>query len=235
MTYDAEVVGVVGDVRHEALDRPAAAELFLPYSQSGFYALTFVVRTAPGSPATLQALKEQIWAIDPRQSIFHAATLDDWVSQSLDGRRFSLFLLGGFALATLLLTTAGVYGVMSFTTSQRTREFGVRMALGATRRDIVRLVLRDGLQLAGIGVIIGIAVALPLTRLLRALLFGVTATDPVTFLSVSLGSSSLPPEPAICRRAERSRSTRRRRYASSDCVTAAPTTNGVSSVGRQES
>ncbi len=187
MNYDAEVVGVVGEVRHEALDRPAAPELFLPYSQSGFYALTFVVRTASGSPTTLQDLKEQIWAIDPRQSIFRAATLDDWVSQSLDGRRFSLFLIGGFAVATLLLATAGVYGVMSFTTSQRTREFGLRMALGATRRDIVRLVLRDGLQLAGVGVIIGIAVALPLTRLLRALLFGVTATDPVTFLSVSVG------------------------------------------------
>jgi len=187
MNYDAEVIGVVGEVRHEALDRPAAPEVFLPYSQSGFYALTFVVRTASGSPTTLQVLKEQIWAIDPRQSIFRAATLDDWVSQSLDGRRFSLFLIGGFAVATLLLATAGVYGVMSFTTSQRTREFGLRMALGATRRDIVRLVLRDGLQLAGIGVVIGIAVALPLTRLLRALLFGVTATDPVTFLSVSVG------------------------------------------------
>jgi putative ABC transport system permease protein len=187
MDYDAEVAGVVGEVRHEALDRPAAPELFVPYSQSGFYALTLVVRTVPGSPATLQLLKEQIWAIDPRQSIFRTAMLDEWISQSLDGRRFSLFLLGGFAMATLLLATAGVYGVMSFTTSQRTRELGVRMALGAARRDIVRLVVKDGLQLAALGVIIGIAVALALTRLLGALLFGVTATDPATFLTVSVG------------------------------------------------
>jgi putative ABC transport system permease protein len=185
-TYDAEVIGVVGDVRHEALDRPAPAELFLPYSLSGFRALTLVVRTAPGSPATLQALKEQIWALDPLQSIFHTATLDGLVSRTLVNRRFSLFLLGGFALATLVLASAGVYGVMSFTTTQRTREFGVRMALGATRRDIMRLVLREGLALAGVGVMVGIAVALPLTRLLRALLFGVNGTDPVTFLAVSM-------------------------------------------------
>lgn len=186
VNYDAEVVGVVGEVRHDALDRPAAAELFLPYSQSGFRALTLVVRTTPGSPATLQALKEQIWALDPLQSIFRTNTLDDLVSRTLAGRRFSLFLLGGFALATLLLTSAGVYGVMSFTTSQRTREFGVRMALGAERRDIVGLVLGEGLKLAGAGVIVGIVMALPLTHLLRALLFGVTATDPVTFLCVSI-------------------------------------------------
>lgn len=185
--YDAEVVGVVGEVRREALDRPAAPEVFVPYSQSGFYTLTFVVRAASGSPTPLQLLKEQVWAIDPRQSIFRAAMLDDWISRSLDGRRFSLFLIGGFAVATLLLAAAGVYGVMSFTTSQRTREFGLRMALGAARRDIVRLVIADGLLLTGLGVIIGVAIALSVTRLLQALLFGVTATDPVTFLTVSAG------------------------------------------------
>ena len=177
---------MIGDVRHEALDSPAAAEVFLPYSQSGFYGLTLVVRTVPGSPANLQTLKEQIWALDPLQSIFSAARLDHLISRTLAGRRFNLFLLGGFALATLLLATAGVYGVMSFSISQRTREFGVRMALGAERRDILSLVLREGMKLAGLGVVVGVALALPLTGLLRALLFGVNATDPVTFLFVSL-------------------------------------------------
>lgn len=186
MSYDADVVGVVGEVRHEALDGSPAPELYVPYPQSGFYALTVVVRMAPAAPTRLQALKEQIWAIDPRQSIFSTAMLDDWVSQSLISRRFSLFLIGGFAVATLLLATAGVYGVVSFVTSQRTREFGVRMALGADRRDIGRLVLREGLQLAGVGVLIGIAAALPLTQSLRSLLFGVTTFDPMTFVSVSL-------------------------------------------------
>jgi putative ABC transport system permease protein len=185
-SYDAEVVGVVGDVLHDALDSPAPPELFLPYSQSGFRALTLVVRTAPGSPANLQTLKEQIWALDPLQSIFRTATLDAWISRTLMGRRFNLFLLGGFALAALLLASAGVYGVMSFSTSQRTREFGVRLALGAARGDIVRVVLGEGLMLASIGVIIGIAAALVLTRLLEGLLFGVTATDPATFLVVGL-------------------------------------------------
>jgi putative ABC transport system permease protein len=184
--YDAEVVGIVGEMRHDALDRPARAELFLPYSQSGFYALTIVVRTAPGSPTNVQAMKQQIWALDPLQSVFDATMLDALISWTLVGRRFSLFLIGGFALATLLLAIAGVYGVMSFSTGQRMREFGVRMALGAKRHDIVALVVRDGLKLAGIGIIIGIVVALPLTRLLRVLLFGITASDPVTFVWVSL-------------------------------------------------
>jgi len=184
--FDAEVVGVVGDVRHEALDAPAAAEVFVPYVQSGFYGLTLVVRTAPGSPADLQALKEQIYALDPLQSVFNSSRLHDLISKTLLGPRFHLFVLGGFALAALLLAAAGVYGVMSFATSQRTREFGIRIALGAKRGDIVRLVIGEGLQLAGIGVIVGILVALPATRILRTLLFGVTAADPVTFLSVSI-------------------------------------------------
>jgi putative ABC transport system permease protein len=184
--FDAEVVGIVGDVRHEALDSPAAAEVFVPYAQSGFYGLTLVVRAAPGSPADLPALKEQIWALDPLQAIFDTARLDHLISKTLIGPRFNLFVLGGFALATLLLATAGVYGVMSFSTSQRTREFGVRIALGAGRRDIVRLVLAEGLKLAAMGVIAGLAVALLLTGLLRTLLFGVTAYDPATFAFVAL-------------------------------------------------
>jgi putative ABC transport system permease protein len=108
------------------------------------------------------------------------------ISRSLMGRRFNLFLLGSFALATLLLATAGVYGVMSFSTSQRTGEFGVRIALGARRRDIVGLVVGEGVKLAGLGVILGIIVAVPVTSLLQTLLFGVTATDFVTFLTVGL-------------------------------------------------
>jgi putative ABC transport system permease protein len=187
VNFDAEVVGVVGDVRHEALDQPAGVELFLPHAQSGFYALTVVVNTAPGSPPTLQTLKEQIWALDPVQTIHHTAAVEDWISRSLNNRRFSLFLLGGFAFATLLLAAAGVYGVTSFTTGQRTREFGVRMALGARGRDIIRLVVGGGVKLAGVGVVIGVVLALPLTRLLQAFLFGVTPLDPLTFLSVVIG------------------------------------------------
>src|SRR5262249_59556345 len=134
----------------------------------------------------IPSLKEQIWALDPLQTIFDATMLEDLVSWTLVGRRFNLYLLGSFALATWLLATAGVYGVMSFSTGQRMREFGVRLALGAKRSDIVALVVRDGLKLVSLGVVIGVVVALPLTRLLRVLLFGITATDPVTFVWVSL-------------------------------------------------
>jgi putative ABC transport system permease protein len=183
--YDAEIVGIVGDVQHDALDRPAAAEIFLPYAQSGFYALTMAVRTAPGSAIALQTLKEQVWAIDPQQSIYNSASLDGLVANTLSGRRFNLFVLGGFAFATLVLAWAGVYGLMSFSIGQRTRELGVRLALGAERRDIVRLVLAEGTKLAGVGVAIGIVLALLLTRGLRTLLFGVTTTDPMTFIMVT--------------------------------------------------
>jgi len=185
--FDAEVVGVVGDLRHEALDAPAAAEVFLPYAQSGFRALTFVVRTAPDAPTDLRTLKEQIWAIDPVQTIFSAATLEQLVAKTLSQRRFDLLVLTGFALITLLLAIAGVYGVISFSISQRVREFGIRAALGATHGDIVRLVLAEGVKLALYGIVLGISLALPATRLLKTLLFGVSATDPITFLSVSAG------------------------------------------------
>jgi len=184
-SFDAEVVGVVGDLRHEALDAPAAAEVFLPYAQSGFRALTFVVRTAPDSPADLRMLKDQIWALDPLQTIFSAASLDQLVSKTLSQQRFNLVVLGGFALVTLLLAAAGVYGVISVSTSQRVREFGIRAALGATHADIIRLVLAEGMTLALAGIIVGISVAVPAARLLKTLLFGVTATDPLTFLAVS--------------------------------------------------
>jgi putative ABC transport system permease protein len=185
--FDAEVVGVVGDLRHEGLDAPAAAELFLPYAQSGFRALTFVVRTAPESPVDLRALKEQIWAVDTLQTIFSAASLEQLVSKTLSQRRFNLALLGGFALVTLVLAIAGVYGVMSFSISQRVREFGIRAALGATHADIIRLVVTEGVKLALVGVILGVSLALPAAHLLKTVLFGVTATDPMTFLSVSSG------------------------------------------------
>lgn len=183
--YDAEVVGIVGDVQHESLDRAVAPEIFLPYAQSGFYALTMVVRTVPGSPASLQALKEQVWAVDPLQSIYNSSALDGLIAKTLGGRRFNLLLVGGFAVATLVLAWAGVYGLMSFSIGQRTRELGVRLALGAERRDIVRLVLGEGLKLAAIGVGLGLMLAAGLTRGLRTLLFGVTTTDPMTFVLVT--------------------------------------------------
>jgi len=121
------------------------------------------------------------------QTILSAATLEQLVAKTLSQRRFDLLVLTGFALITLLLAIAGVYGVISFSISQRVREFGIRAALGATHGDIVRLVLAEGVKLALYGIVLGISLALPATRLLKTLLFGVSATDPITFLSVSAG------------------------------------------------
>ncbi len=184
--YEAEIVGVVGDARHDGLDRPARSELFLAHPQVPFGSMTLVVRTTAGSPATMHTLKERVWAVDPQQAFYRTATLDELVARTLVGRRFTMMLLTGFGLAALLLAAAGLYGVMSFSIGQRTREFGVRMALGARPSDILHLVFREGVTLALAGIALGIVAALLFTRLLRALLFGISASDPLTFVVVGL-------------------------------------------------
>jgi len=180
----AEVVGVVGDARHEALDRAARPELFLAHAQMPFGSMTFVVRSQPGAAVTLRDLQRRIWAIDPQQAFYETATIESMVSRTLVGRQFSVFLLTAFGVAALVLASAGLYGVLSFSTSQRTREFGVRLALGARPRDIVSMVLREGLRLAAAGILVGVIAAAWLTRLLAGLLFGVTPTDLPTFVTV---------------------------------------------------
>jgi putative ABC transport system permease protein len=182
--YEAEVIGIVGDARHDALDQPARPELYLAHPQAPTGAITFVVRARPDSPVTMEDLKKQVWALDPLEPMYRTAALGELVDRTMVGRRFSLVLVAGFAGAALLLAAAGLYAVISSSTSQRTREFGVRIALGAGRREIVSLVLREGLVLAAIGLVVGVGGALWLTRFLRSLLFGVTATDPVTFVAV---------------------------------------------------
>ena len=184
---EAEIVGIVGDARHEALDRAPRAEMFLAHPQIPFGSMTFVVRTQPGSATTMQMMKEQIWSVDPLQTFYRTASLDELVTRTLVGRRFLVVVLGGFGVAALLLAAAGLYGVMSFSTSQRSREFGVRIALGARPSDILTMVVREGLGLALIGIACGVFAAVCLTRLLRGMLFGVSATDPVTFGAVAIG------------------------------------------------
>jgi putative ABC transport system permease protein len=182
--YEAEVVGIVGDARHDALDQPTRPELYLAHPQAPTGSMTFVVRSRPDSPVTMEDLKKQVWALDPLEPFYRTATLEALVSRTLVGRRFSLVLLAGFAGVALLLAAAGLYAVISSSTSQRTREFGVRIALGAGRREIVGLVLREGLVLAAVGLLVGVGGALWLTRFLQSLLFGITPTDPTTFLAV---------------------------------------------------
>jgi putative ABC transport system permease protein len=184
---ECEVVGIVGDARHEALDRPGRPEIFLAHPQTPFGSMTFVVRTQPGSPATMQMLKQQVWAMDPLQPFYRTATLDELVARTLVGRRFSVMLLTGFGVVAVLLAAAGLYGVMSFSTSQRAREFGVRVALGAQPGHILSMVVREGLRLALAGIVAGVIAAIWFTRLLKGLLFGTSAADPMTFVTVSTG------------------------------------------------
>jgi putative ABC transport system permease protein len=179
MTF--EIVGVVGDVRHEGLDSQPRAEFFMAHAQDSSGSMLFVVRTKGDPQSILQAAKKEIWAVNKDIPFSRAVTMNQLVSKSLGERRFTLLLLSSFAALALLLAAVGIYGLVSFTTGQRTHEIGVRVALGAQPRDIVGMILKQGLWLALAGVGVGLAAALALTRFLRQMLFGVSATDPATF------------------------------------------------------
>jgi ABC-type antimicrobial peptide transport system permease subunit len=132
-------------------------------------------------------MKQAIWSVDPQQAFYNTSTVEQMISRTLVGRRFLVAILTGFGIAALVLAAAGLYGVMSFSTGQRSREFGVRVALGARPGDILAMVVRQGLMLALAGIGAGLALAIVLTRLLSGLLFGVTATDPLTYAAVAIG------------------------------------------------
>ena len=179
-----EIAGVVSDLRQDGLEKAPRPEFFRPHSQSPTGSLIYVIRTRSDASALLPALRESIWKTSPDQPFYAVTTMDELVSDSLKARRFNLVLLGAFAGLALILALTGVYGVMSFVTRQRTHEIGVRVALGAKTRDIASLVLKHGFRLAIVGTVIGAVAAFALTRLMSALLFGVTATDPATFAIV---------------------------------------------------
>ena len=176
-----EVVGVVGDVRHEGLDSQPRSEFFLTHAQDSSGSMIFVVRAKGDPQAILQAAKKEVWAVNRDVAFSQAVTVNQLVSKSLGERRFTLLLLSSFAALALALAAVGIYGLVSFTTGQRTHEIGVRVALGARPRDITGMILRQGLWLALAGVGAGLVAAFALTRFLRQMLFGVSATDPATF------------------------------------------------------
>ena len=178
------IVGVVGDMRRTGFDRPVRPETFLPESQNPDNALTVVARTS-GDPASLAGmLRDQVWSIDRDQSVYDIKTMDQTLSEMLSQRRFNMLLLGVFASVALLLAALGIYGVISYSVSQRTHEIGIRMAMGAQSRDVLSLVVRHGLVLTGTGIGAGLIVSFALTRLMSTLLYGVSATDPVTFIAI---------------------------------------------------
>jgi putative ABC transport system permease protein len=181
-----EIVGVVGDVRPLAFDSEARPEIYVPFAQNVTGSVTFVIRTARDAGKMLPILRDRLWQVDERQSIYWSATLDELVGVTLVERRFHLVLLASFSAIALILATIGIYGLISFATQQRTNEIGVRMALGAERKQIVGMIVGQGLRLALPGVALGMAGAFALTRFLQTLLYGVRPTDPLTFTQIAL-------------------------------------------------
>lgn len=181
----AEIVGVVADLRYTRLDREAAAEVYIPYRQTTALRDVDVVLRAAGSPARMAAdARTSIAEIDPTRPVYDVTTLEDALADSVAPRRFNLLLLGAFAVAALALAMVGIYGVMSYAVTQRTHEVGVRMALGAGRGQVVRMVVAQGMLAAGFGMAAGIAAALALGPLIRSMLYEVSPADPSTFASV---------------------------------------------------
>lgn len=180
------IVGVVADVRHTVLSDEPRPQIYVPYLQSPWLTMTLVARAAYGVGGLTSALRGEIWAVDKDQPVTNVRAMDEYVSRSLSQRRFTMLLLSLFAGISLLLAIIGLYGVMSYSVGQRTREIGIRLALGAQRSEIQRLVVGQGMVLAGAGTIVGLAASLVLTRVLSNLLFGVSAFDPVTFVSAPL-------------------------------------------------
>jgi len=181
-----EIVGVVGDVKTNGLDAAVGPMIYWPYYQFGQIFNVMVVR-GDGDPLQLvSAVKSGIWSVDKNQPVSRIQTMDQILSDSVARRRLYVVLLGVFAGVALLLAATGIYGVVSYSVSQRTREIGIRVALGAERVDVVQLVIAQAAKLALAGEFIGILVALGLTRLMASLLFGVSAADPLTFVCVAI-------------------------------------------------
>jgi putative ABC transport system permease protein len=179
-----EVVGVVNDTRDVRLNAVPKPEVFLSYLQFPRDSVTFYLRTAQAPASLAPAAQSQIWSVDRDQPVADISTMEAQISQNVAEPKFRTFLLGIFSGLGLLLTLIGIYGVMSYSVSQRTHEIGICMALGAQQGDVLREVLLDGLKLTIAGLAIGLIAALALTRLLESLLFEIRATDPATFAAV---------------------------------------------------
>src|SRR5438105_2405089 len=180
-----EIVGVVGDTKTGSLTGEGGAQIYVPNAQARENFMGLVIRTAGDPAAFATTLRREVQALDKDQPIYNVRTMDDVVMNSLGTRRVSMELFAVFAIAALLLAALGIYGVMAYTVTQRTQEIGIRMALGAQRSDVLGLVVRQGMTLAAIGVVVGLAGAFSLMRVMASLLFNVRPDDPTTSLAIS--------------------------------------------------
>jgi putative ABC transport system permease protein len=190
--FTCEIVGIVGDVKHRSLDAEAGPEFYVSYLQSPTSALSLVVRTKTDETnAIVPTIRNVVAQLDQDQPIADVRTMNDLLVESTASRRFNMLLLGIFALIALVLAGVGIYGVMSYSVTQRRHEIGIRIALGAQSRDVFRLIVGQGMMLALIGVVLGIMGALAVTRIMASLLYGVSAIDPVIFACVPLLISAI--------------------------------------------
>jgi predicted permease len=181
-----EIVGIVGSVRHEARGEEPSPEMFVPLSQVPPASLNVAVRTQVEPVSFAAALRQATTAIDANLPVFEVRTMEERLFESVAQPRFRTALLGVFAALALVMAVVGLYAVMAVSVTQRTHELGIRIALGAQRRDVVGLVLGQGVKLVGLGIAIGLAGAWVLTRVLTTLLYEVKPTDPLTFSAVPL-------------------------------------------------
>jgi len=179
-------VGVVGDVRHFGLDVDPKPEMYVPFAQNPYFTTIYVVRSNQDAVSLLSAIRREIQAIDSAVPLANVRTFEQVIADSVAPRRLSVVLIGVFAGVSVLLASVGIYGVMSFLVVQRTQEIGVRMALGAQRGDVLKLILGRSLKLISAGAAIGLVVALMSTGALRALLYNVSAFDTPTFVLVTI-------------------------------------------------
>jgi putative ABC transport system permease protein len=185
--FPRQIVGVVGDTKPGLLEEASGFQIYIPHAQEAAWNfMGLVVRTAGDPAAFANTLRHEVQAIDKDQPIYNVRPFDDILMNSLGTRRVSMQLFTVFAIAALLLAAVGIYGVMAYSVTQRTQEIGIRMALGAQKSDVVRLVVRQGMTLALIGVVAGVVGAFALTRVLANLLFGVGASNPAIFAGISL-------------------------------------------------
>jgi len=180
------IVGVVANVRSASLAAEGRETIYVPYVYQAFLPITFTVRTASAPTGLLPLIRAEVKALDPDVPVADLTTLESWVKEAMSQTRFLLALSGTFAGLALLLAAFGLYGVIAYSVRQRTREIGVRMALGASNREVLRLILGQGMLVAGIGIVVGLAASLALTRIVSSYLVGVNATDPITFIGVPI-------------------------------------------------
>jgi putative ABC transport system permease protein len=181
-----EIIGIIADVKHFALNQEVRPTMYLPNQQEPVRGLFLVVRSNNDPLSLVSAVRGEVSAIDKSLAVANVKTMERTITESIAPQRFTLLLIGIFAALALVLAAAGLYGVISYSVAQRTQEIGIRMALGAQAHDVLRLVINQGMFLTLTGVAIGLIGAFVLTRLISNLLFGVSATDPMTFGAVSL-------------------------------------------------